>query len=292
MSRRYEFIEAERANHAVRTLCLVMLVSRSGYYAWRNRKPSKRARANAALLEHIRRIFEASKGRYGARRVLRALKHEGHQAGKHRVARLMRENGLFARRRRAFRATTDSKHAYPVADNVLDRDFKADSADQAWVGDISYIPTAQGWLYLAVLIDLYSRRVVGWAMSSRIDQKLTLSALRMALAQRRPGKGFIHHTDRGSQYAAHAYQDELRRAGAIVSMSRKGNCWDNAPSESFFSTIKTELIHERRFATRDEAKGAILRYLMWYNAHRLHSSLDYLSPMHFERLQLTDRKAA
>lgn len=292
MSRRYEFIEAEKANHAVRTLCLVMLVSRSGYYAWRNRKPSKRARANAALLEHIRRIFEGSKGRYGARRVLRALKLEGHQAGKHRVARLMRENGLFARRRRAFRATTDSKHAYPVADNVLDREFEADTPDQAWVGDISYIPTAQGWLYLAVLIDLYSRRVVGWAMSSRIDQKLTLSALRMALAQRRPDKGFIHHTDRGSQYAAHAYQDELRRAGAIVSMSRKGNCWDNAPSESFFSTIKTELIHEKRFRTRDEAKGAILRYLMWYNAHRLHSSLDYLSPMHFERLQLTDRKAA
>ena len=207
----------------------------------------------------------------------------------------MRENGLRARRRRAYRATTDSRHDHPVAENVLGRNFTAENPDQAWVGDITYIPTAQGWLYLSVLIDLYSRRVVGWAMSGRIDQNLTLTALRMALSQRQPQPGFVHHTDRGSQYAAGAYQAELKKAGAVVSMSRKGNCWDNAPSESFFSTLKTELIHEERFATRDEAMRAILRYLLWYNANRLHSSTGYLSPKDYEeleRLQLTAEQAA
>jgi putative transposase len=292
---RYRFIEAEKAHFAVRTLCRVMKVSRSGFYDWRKRKPSRRACANAKLLAVITTIFEASKERYGYRRVLRQLRADGHQAGKHRVARLMRENGLRARRSRAYRATTDSGHDHPVADNVLGRDFTAEVRDQAWVGDITYIPTAQGWLYLAVLIDLYSRRVVGWAMSSRIDQNLTLTALRMALSHRQPQPGLIHHTDRGSQYAAGAYQAELERAGVVVSMSRKGNCWDNAPSESFFSTLKIELIHEAHFATRDEATRAILRYLLWYNAQRLHSSTGYLSPKNYEeleRLQLTAERAA
>src|SRR5690554_4804714 len=200
-------------------LCRVMRVSRSGYYDWREREPSKRAQENAQLLASIEVIFEDSKGRYGYRRVVRALGHEGLRAGKHRVARLMRGAGLAVRKRRRFRVTTDSKHDHPVAENVLARDFHVEARDAAWAGDITYIWTDQGWLYLAVLIDLYSRRVVGWAMGRHIDQALTLTALEMALGQRQPSPGFIHHTDRGSQYAATDYQTTLLKAGAVISMS-------------------------------------------------------------------------
>lgn len=240
----------------------------------------------------IKRIFKANHKRYGFRRVLRVLLAEDYQVGKHRVARLMRENGLVARRRCAFCRTTDSKHTYSIAGNMLNREFTISTTNQAWVGDITYIPIAEGWLYLAVLIDLYPRRVVAWAMSRFIDQKLTLSAFNMALKQRKPKPGFIHHTDRGSQYAAHTYQDVLNNAQATTSMSRKGNCWDNAPSESFFSTLKIELTYNEKFARRDDAQFAILRYLTWYNTHRLHSSNNYVSPMLFERLMLAVDKAA
>ena len=292
MTHIYRFIKEEKANHTVSALCRVMQVSRSGFYDWKKRPLSRRAQENAALLVEIEKIFEANYRRYGFRRVLRVLLARGHQVGKHRVARLMRNNGLFARKRRAFCKTTDSDHNYDVAPNELKRKFTAAVPNSAWVGDITYIPTAEGWLYLAVLIDLFSRRVVGWAMSQFIDKKLTLSALNMALTQRQPEPGFIHHTDRGSQYAANAYRDVLNCAGAAVSMSRKGNCWDNAPSESFFSTLKTELIYHKDFATRDAARHAILQYLMWYNAHRLHSFNDYVSPMQFERFMLTSEAAA
>ena len=292
MIRRYRFIKAEKVNHSILMLCRVMRVSRNGFYDWQRRPTSKGVYKNALLLVQIKRIFKANHKRYGFRRVLRVLLAEGYQAGKHRVARLMRENGLVARRRRAFCRTTDSKHTYSISANILNREFTTSGTNQAWVGDITYIPTAEGWLYLAVLIDLYSRRVVGWAMSRFIDQKLTLSALNMALKQRQPKPGFIHHTDRGSQYAAHAYQDVLNNVQATTSMSRKGNCWDNAPSESFFSTLKIELIYNEKFARRDDAQYAILRYLTWYNAHRLHSSNNYVSPMQFERLMLTTDKAA
>lgn len=292
MTQRYRFIKTEKVNYAILTLCRVMQVSRSGFYDWQCRATSKRVYINTVLLVQIKRIFKANHKRYGFRRVLRVLLAEGYQAGKHRVARLMRENGLVARRRRAFCKTTDSKHTYCIAHNKLNREFTAEAVNQAWVGDITYVQTAEGWLYLAVLIDLFSRRVVGWAMSRFIDQKLTLSALDMALKQRQPKPGFIHHTDRGSQYAAHAYQDALGNAQATTSMSRKGNCWDNAPSESFFSTLKIELVYNEKFARRDDAQYAILRYLTWYNAHRLHSSNNYVSPMQFERLMLTADKAA
>lgn len=226
-------------------LCRVMQVSRSGFYDWQRRPTSKGVYKNALIFVQIKRIFKANHKRYGFRRVLRILLTEGYQAGKHRLARLMRENGLVARRRRAFCRTTDSKHTYSIAHNKLNRKFTTAATNQAWVGDISYIPTAEGWLYLAVLIDLFSRRDIGWAMSRFIDQKLTLSALDMALKQRQPKPGFIHHTDRGSQYAVHTYQDVLNNAQATTSMSRKGNCWDNAPSESFFSTLKIELFITR-----------------------------------------------
>jgi len=292
VTQRYRFIKEEKANHPVRTLCRVMRVSRSGFYDWQKRPLSKRARENATLLVQIGEILEANYRRYGFRRVLRVLLARGHHVGKHRIARLMRENGLVARNRRAFCRTTDSRHIYDVAFNKLNREFTAAGPNQAWVGDITYVPTAEGWLYLAVLIDLFSRRVVGWAMSRHIDKKLALGALDMALNHRRPEAGFIHHIDRGSQYAADAYQAVLKRAQATVSMSRKGNCWDNAPSESFFSTLKTELIYREEFATRDAARHAILRYLMWYNAHRLHSFNDYVSPMQFERFMLTTDEAA
>ncbi|TDP62420.1 transposase InsO family protein [Bradymonas sediminis] len=292
MTHRYRFIKEEKANHPVRTLCRVMQVSRSGFYDWQKRPLSERAQENAMLLAEIEEIFEASYKRYGFRRVLSVLLARGYHAGKHRVARLMRENGLFARKRRAFCKTTDSNHNYDIEHNKLNRAFTAAAPNQAWVGDITYIRTAEGWLYLAVLIDLFSRRVVGWAMSRFIDTKLALDALDMALTHRQPEPGFIHHTDRGSQYAANDYQDELDRAQATVSMSRKGNCWDNAPSESFFSTLKTELIYREEFATREAAQHAILRYLMWYNAHRIHSFNDYVSPMQFERFMLTRDAAA
>lgn len=292
MTHRYRFIKEEKANHAVRTLCRVMQVSRSGFYDWQKRPLSKRDQENTILLAEIKEIFKTSYKRYGFRRVLRVLLARGYQVGKHRVARLMRENGLFARKRRAFCKTTDSNHNYDVALNELEREFTVEAPNQAWVGDITYIRTAEGWLYLAVLIDLFSRRVVGWAMSRFVDTKLVLSALDMALTHRQPEAGFIHHTDRGSQYAADDYQDKLDSVGATVSMSRKGNCWDNAPSESFFSTLKTELIYREEFATRDAAQYAILRYLMWYNAHRLHSFNDYVSPMQFERFMLTEDEAA
>ena len=292
MKARYRFILVEKANFAVCRLCDVMKVSRSGFYDWCAREPSRRTTENELLLKEIRGIFENSYRRYGYRRVTRALRAQGTDVGRHRVARLMRGAGLVARRGRKFRVTTDSRHHHPVAKNVLNRQFEPVAHDQAWAGDITYIWTTEGWLYLAVLLDLYSRRVIGWAMGERINQELTLSALNMALGQRQPAPGFIHHTDRGSQYAATIYQQTLTQAGAISSMSRKGNCWDNAPSESFFSTLKMEEVYGRRFRTRDEARRVILRYLVWYNAHRLHSSLDYVSPLQFESLPLTQEKAA
>lgn len=292
MSERYAFIEGEKANHSIRMLCQVMQVSRSGYYDWLRRPPSARALENQALLDDIRRIHTESYGRYGQRRIQRSLASCGKPIGRNRLARLMNQAGIRSQRRRRFRATTDSNHTRPVAANVLAREFNVAAPNAVWTGDITYIWTGEGWLYLAVLIDLFSRRLVGWSLGARIDTELTRRALRMALVQRRPEAGWIHHSDRGVQYASKDYTDELKQAGATISMSRKGDCWDNAPSESFFASLKTELVHLERFETRDEAIGAILRYLVWYNAHRLHSTLDYASPNEFERKQLTGLQAA
>lgn len=282
---KYGFIEAEKAHFPVSLLCKVLGVSRSGFYAWKGRPQSPRAQANAELAETIAEVHQTSRGTYGSPRVHAELCHRGVVVGKKRVARLMRERGLLARRRRPFRPkTTDSNHRHPIAENKLERAFKQPAPNQAWVGDITYIRTDEGWLYLAVLIDLFSRRVVGWAMSERIDRHLTLSALNMAVVNRGPAaKNVLHHSDRGSQYASEDYRQALARHGFEVSMSRKGNCWDNAVAESFFATLKTEMVHQRHFATRVEARTALFEYIeIFYNRRRRHSSLGYLSPAEFE----------
>jgi putative transposase len=237
-------------------------------------------------------VHAESRGRYGSPRVHRELVAKGLTVSKHRVARLMRENGLRGKRRRKFRHTTDSDHALPVAPNTLARDFTADAPNEAWVTDITYIPTREGWLYLAAIIDLFSRRVVGWSMSDRITRQLTLDALTMALAARTPAVGLLHHSDRGSQYASADYRAALDAAHIECSMSRKGNCWDNAVAESFFATLKTELVHDADWCTRAEARSAIFEYLeIFYNRRRRHSSIGYVSPEEFE-LRYEEREMA
>jgi len=281
----YVFIDAEKANHAVSTLCRTLRVSRSGYYAWSSRDPSPRARQDERLTVEIRAAFREAKGRYGSPRVHQELVRRGTHVGVHRVARLMRANGLKARHGRRFRRPAYVPHREPVAPNLLARRFTADAPNRAWVGDIKYIATGEGWLYLAVLLDLYSRRAVGWHLSPSIDASLTLTALDRALAIRRPPPGLVHHTDRGIQYACGDYQAALRAAGLTCSMSRKGDCWDNAVSESFFATVEKELLHDAVFETHAEAITAIGDYIEnFYNRRRLHSTLGYVSPIDFERL--------
>lgn len=275
---------AEKAAYPVTLMSRLLQVSRSGFYAWNKRAESARARSDRALLVDIKAAHHVSRGVYGSPRVHRELLAQGHTVGRGRVARVMRENGLRGKRKRRFRNTTQSNHRHPVAPNVLDREFTVAQPNAAWVGDITYVWTLEGWLYLSVIIDLYSRRVVGWAMSNRIDQALTLRALGMALNACEPGAGLIHHTDRGSQYAANDYRKLLDARGITCSMSRKGNCWDNAVAESFFATLKVEFVHETLFPTRAQATREIFEYIeVFYNRVRRHSSLDYVSPMEFER---------
>lgn len=262
-------------------MCRVLEVSTSAYYAWRRRPPASSG-ADAQLLTEIRAIYVESKRRYGSPRIHKKLRQRGIRCGQKRVARLMRASGLRARRRR-FQVTTDSKHTLPVAENVLERQFEVEVPDARWAADITYIWTRQGWLYLAVIMDLFSRRIVGWSMQETMERSLVVSALEMALGARRPPPGLLHHSDRGSQYASGDYQEFLRQAGCTCSMSRRGNCWDNAPVESFFSTLKIELVHERRFETRQRARAEIFEFIeVWYNRQRLHSSLGYLSPADYE----------
>lgn len=281
---RYRFIESQRRQYPVAVLCEVLAVSRSGFYAWRRRRPSRRAGENHALLAQIHRVYGASKGRFGSPLVHQTLRQQGHPVGRHRVARLMRQAGLRARRARRFRPTTDSRHTQSIAPHVLQRDFHTDRPGEKWVADITYIPTQQGWLYLAVILDLYARRVVGWAMSRRMTDRLTLAALRMAL-QHRPATGrLLHHSDRGRQYASRAYRRLLAQHRIRRSMSRKGNCWDNAPMESFFATLKTDLVHDQIFHTRDQARQAVFEYIEgFYHHRRPHSALGYLTPSACER---------
>jgi putative transposase len=290
---KFEFIEAERASFPVAFMCVRLEVSSSGFYAWRKRPPSSRALEDDRLLQEIRAAHAESHGRYGSPRVHRELAAKGIHVNKHRVARLMRENGLRGRRRRRFRHTTDSNHAMPIAPNTLARDFTADAPNEVWVTDITYIPTREGWLYLAAILDLYSRRVVGWSMSDRITRQLTLDALMMALRARAPATGLVHHSDRGSQYASADYRAALAIAGIECSMSRKGDCWDNAVAESFFATLKTELVHDTDWITRAEARSAIFEYLeVFYNRQRRHSSIGYVSPEEFEFKYKEQEKAA
>ncbi|HJL43259.1 MAG TPA: IS3 family transposase [Myxococcales bacterium LLY-WYZ-16_1] len=279
----YELIHAERAHVSVALACRVLEVSRSGYYAWRQRGPSKRAQDNLRLRAEIRDIHADHKARYGSPRIHRELVARGFRVGRHRVARLMAEDGLQGRQRRRFRKTTDSNHALRVAPNVLDRDFTAAAPNEKWVGDITYIRTLEGWLYLAVLIDLFSRRVVGFAMSTTIDTDLALQALTNALTSRRPPAELVHHTDRDCRYCSHSYQAAIRNHDLLPSMSRKGNCWDNAAAESFFATLEKELLADFPLSTTAYTQAEVTEYIEdYYNAIRRHSSIDYMSPIQFE----------
>ena len=265
-------------------MCRQLRVSRSGFYTWRKRPEAKRIRQDRKLVVEIRAVHEENRRVYGSPRIHAELRTRGYCIGHNRVARLMRQNGIQARRRRRFRRTTDSKHRLPVAPNVLARDFVCDRPNRKWAGDITYLRTKEGWLYLAVLLDLYSRHVVGWAASSRIDGKLTLGALKMALAARAPVAGLLHHSDRGKQYACEDYRGILRRRGIQCSMSRKGDCWDNAVVESFIGTLKTELAHHVSWRNRTEAVSDVFEYLeVFYNRKRRHSALGFLSPAEYEK---------
>jgi transposase InsO family protein len=281
---KYRFIQEHASEFGVRLMCDILDVSRSGYYGWRRQPSSQRATADAELLAHIREIFQQSRCTYGYPRVHRELVDRGLSCGRHRVARLMRQDGLRAVHKRRYRLTTQSNHNRPVAANLLGQDFHSDSANQKWLTDITFVPTDEGWLFLAPILDLYSRMVVGWAMEDYMDRRLTLKALQMALAGRRPPAGFLHHSDRGGQYASDDYHALLEAHQALISMSRRGNVYDNAPMESFFATLKVELIHRRHYRTRDEAKADIFEYIeVFYNRRRRHSALGYLSPVEFER---------
>jgi transposase InsO family protein len=268
----------------VKLQCKVLGVSASGYYAWLKRQPSKRAVANQNLLGDICRIHWDSHKRYGSPRVHAVLRSEGHRIGRRRVEKLMRLNNLQAITKRRVRiTTTDSRHNLPIAPNILDRNFGALAPNQKWLADITYIFTAEGWLYLAAVLDLFSRKIVGWAMRDHMRTELPLAALTMAIQRQRPDPGLIHHSDRGSQYASGDYQNALAKAGITSSMSRKGNCWDNAPMESFFHTLKTELVYHRTYATKEEAKRDLFHYVeAYYNRQRIHSAIGYLTPQQME----------
>ena len=281
---RFAFIEAQKACIPVAPMCGVLGVSRAGFYAWRSRPAPARAREDQRLGVEIASIHSESHKRYGSPRVLAELRCRGTRTGRKRVARLMRQQNLRARRKRRFRTTTDSKHDLPVASNVLARKFEMTAPNRAWVTDITYVWTSEGWLYLVVILDLFSRRVVGWSMSERITRQLALDALGMALSRRQPPRGMIHHSDRGSQYASRDYRRMLAANGIVCSMSRRGDCWDNAVAESFFSTLKLELVYENQWVTRSQARTAMFEYLeVFYNQQRRHSSLGYLSPVAYER---------
>jgi len=277
------FIAKHEGRYPVGRACVLLGVSRSGYYAWKKRKPSQREHGNQELIDLIRRIHRMSRRTYGSPRVWAQLKKQGYRCNRKTVARLMRLEGLRGLRKYRRVITTNSRHNFPVAPNLLNRQFQAEKPNQKWVADITYIPTGEGWLYLAGVLDLFSRKLIGWEMSSRIDTELVEKALRMALYRRQPDFGLLHHSDRGSQYASHQIRDILNANRVQVSMSGKGDCYDNAVMESFFGTLKNEWVHHQRYATRSHARTDIFSYIEgFYNTVRLHSSLGYLSPNEFE----------
>jgi putative transposase len=281
---RYDFVEAHRGRWPVRLMCRVLCVSAGGYYDWRGRPKSAKAERREALVVAIKAVHGEVKARYGSPRIHTELVARGRPCCVRTVARLMHQHGIAAKTKRKFRCTTDSNHAHPVAENIVDRDFNPKAANRTWSADITYIPTAEGWLYLAVVEDLYSRQIVGWSMGSRIDSRLVVDALEMALARRLPGEGLVAHSDRGSQYASEHYRGLLAKHGITCSMSRRANCWDNSPMESFFASLKKELVHDENYATRAEARASLFEYIeMFYNRIRRHSSLGYKSPVEYER---------
>ncbi len=291
---KFAFIGAHAAEFHITTMCRVLEVSKAGYYAWVNRPPSARADANMQLTLDIAMVHEWSRGTYGSPRVHVELAALGQTTSVNRIARLMQADGIRVRPRRGFRVTTDSHHAHPIAPNTLDRQFDVaptDVLNQVWVGDITYLTTRDGWLYLAVVLDLASRRVIGWAMRHTLAGELTRDALTMALTSRRPAPGGLYHSDRGSQYAAGDFQALLTDHSMACSMSGVGDCWDNAVAESFFATLKRELADHAHWHTRDEARTAVFEYIeVWYNQQRRHSSLGYLSPVDYEQ-QLASEQA-
>jgi transposase InsO family protein len=280
----FRFIEDNRGRWPVRLLCETLEVSAAGYYAWRGRPASPRQQRRDGLLVEIATIHEEAKGRYGSPRVHAELLARGHGCCVNTVARVMRQAGIRAKTARKFRHTTDSNHCRPVAENVLDRQFDPASPNEAWVADITYIPTREGWLYLAVVEDLYSRMVVGWSMGATMTSRLVVDALEMAVQRRLPGAALVAHSDRGSQYASEHYQLLLAKHGIACSMSGAGQCWDNAPMESFFASLKKELVHHEDYATREEARASIFEYIeVFYNRQRRHSTLGYVSPAEYEQ---------
>jgi transposase InsO family protein len=283
---RYAAIKEQEETYNVRLMCSLLSVSPSGYYRWKTRPSSLRSRRNTELLAKIVAIHENSRQTYGSPRIHAQLRRDGEQISLRRVVRIMRRNGIAVKLHKRYKATTNSKHKHPVAQNHLNRVFAPQdicAKNCYWAGDITYVATAEGWLYVAVVIDLFSRRVVGWAMSASMESELVTNALEMAFSGRSPSGGVLYHSDRGVQYAGSAAQQQLKEYKMICSMSRKGNCWDNAVIESWNGTFKTELIHRQRWQTRESARAAIYEYIeVWYNRKRIHSTLNYLSPEEFE----------
>jgi putative transposase len=285
---KHAFMQEHRSRFEVKKMAQALQLSRSGYYAWVKRADSPRKRENAMLVEQIKVVYYHSRSIYGSPRVTAQLHREGVSCGKNRVARLMRQHKLQSRKQKKYKATTNSKHHYPVAANLLNQNFQVREPNAVWVADISYIPTREGWLYLAGIKDLCTQKIVGWSMDKTMTRSLAMQALPMALIRQKPGRGLILHSDRGIQYACHEYQSILKSYGIHCSMSRSGNPYDNAPMESFFSTLKTEWVHHYNYRTRLEAKSSIFEYIeRFYNSHRLNSSIGYQSPTEFEQLCLS-----
>ena len=281
---KYAFIRDQANDFPVKLLCRQLGVQRSAYYDWRAQPCKIIAPEELALRRRMKELFAASRGSLGSRMMMKNLRQEGFEIGRDKTRRLMRRLGLKVKLKRKYKVTTDSKHDFPVAKNVLNREFSPSAPNQVWGSDISYLWTQQGWIYLAVIIDLYSRRVVGWSIDRRMKKALVIRALMMAVNLRRPPPGLIHHSDRGSQYASHDYQKLLKQHGMICSMSRKGNCWDNAPVERFFSSLKREWTGDRLYRTRQEAIADVREYVaVYYNSRRLHSTLGYMTPMNYEK---------
>jgi len=280
---RFVFIDAEKVLYAVTVLCRVLQVSTSGFYAWKRQAQSKHSLRDQQLTVKVAAFHAGSRGTYGSPRIHKDLKEDGEKVGRKRVARIMQAEGLSGDAPKRFRRTTDSSHDQPITRNVVQRNFTVDAPNKVWVADITYVRTWEGWLYLAVVLDLYSRRVVGWAIDDHMRTELALEALDMAFEHRRPPPGLVHHSDRGVQYASNEYQKRLAEHGAVSSMSRKGNCWDNAVAESFFGTLKSEFVDRHSWSTRLHARAAIVEHIAcFYNCRRRHSYIDYISPMDYE----------